>query len=79
MRAPSKRSPWRRDFSSVAPESRRVGRYVLQMVSGSPEVLHRLQDSDFLGALWVQCLPLLDPAVLAELYAGDDEAAACSI
>ena len=69
MRAPSKRSPWRRDFSSVALESRRVGRYVLQMVSGSPEVLHRLQDSDFLGALWVQCLPLLDPAVLAELYA----------
>ena len=60
MRAPSKRSPWRRDFSSVALESRRVGRYVLQMVSGSPEVLHRLQDSDFLGALWVQCLPLLD-------------------
>jgi hypothetical protein len=42
---------------------------VLQLVSGSPEVLHRLQDSDFLGALWVQCLPLLDPAVLAELYA----------
>ena len=69
MRAPTKRSPWRRDFSSVAPESRRVGRYVLQLVSGSPEVLHRLQDSDFLGALWVQCLPLLDPAVLAELYA----------
>lgn len=76
MRAPTKRSPWRRDFSSVAPESRRVGRYVLQLVSGSPEVLHRLQDSDFLGALWVQCLPLLDPAMLAELYAEWTPAAA---
>ena len=69
MRAPSKRSPWRRDFSSVSPEARRVGRYVLQLLSGAPELLHRLQDSDFLGALWAHCLPLLDPEVLAELYA----------
>lgn len=69
MRAPSKRSPWRRDFSSVPPESLRVGRYALQLVSGSPEVLRRLQDSDFLGSLWVLCLPLIDPAALTQLYA----------
>lgn len=68
MRVPSKRSPWRHDFSSVTPESRRAGRYALQLVSGSPEVLRRLQDTDFLGALWILCLPLIDPAVLAQLH-----------
>lgn len=51
MRAPSKRSHWRRDFSGVMPESRRASSYALQRVSGSPEVLRRIQESDVLGAL----------------------------
>ncbi len=70
MAVTSKRSPWRRDFSALAPDVRRAGRYALQMVCAQPELLHRLSDSDFAAALWTLCLPLLEPAELARLEAG---------
>lgn len=64
---PSMRSPWRADFSVVAVEQRRAGRYALQLLSQRPELLGRLADSDFLGALWALCVPLIEPRVLVAL------------
>lgn len=34
---------------------------------GRPALLSRLQDADFLSALWVLCLPLIEPVVLGQL------------
>jgi transitional endoplasmic reticulum ATPase len=66
---PSRRSPWRSDFSVVPAEQRRAGRYALQLITRRPALLGRLEDADFLGALWTLCLPLIEPRVLAELQA----------
>jgi len=64
---PSSRSPWRTDFSTLPAEQRRAGRYALQLITQRTELLERLEDSDFLGALWALCLPLIEPRVLAQL------------
>lgn len=66
---PSMRSPWRADFSVVPAEQRRAGRYALQLLTQRPELLGRLEDSDFLGALWALCVPLIEPRVLVTLTA----------
>lgn len=75
---PSLYQPWRSDFSVVPAEARRAARYALQLVSGRPESLKRMDDSDFTGALWTLCLPLLEPSILSSLQAawndkGDDD------
>lgn len=66
---PSMRCPWRADFSVVPAEQRRAGRYALQLLTQRPELLGRLEDSDFLGALWALCVPLIEPRVLVTLTA----------
>ncbi|WP_374480823.1 AAA family ATPase [Zoogloea sp.] len=66
---PSRRVPWRTDFREIPAEQRRAGRYALQLVASRPALLSRLQDADFLSALWVLCLPLIEPAVLGQLQA----------
>ena len=65
----SLRALWRKDFSAVEPSIRRAARYALQIVARNPHLHHRLDDDDFLGALWSLSLPLVDPAKLAILQA----------
>jgi len=61
--------PWRKDFSRIEPVARRAARYALQIVGRCSAVHPRLQDDDFLGALWGLTLPLIDPIKLAHLQA----------
>ena len=63
------RSPWRKNFTTLAPTVRRAARYALQIVARNPNLHHRFADDDFLGALWSLALPLVDPAKLARLQA----------
>lgn len=65
----ARRSPWRKDFSTLTPGVRRAARYILQLIARSPALHPRLEDSDFLGALWTLTLPLFDPSILAALQA----------
>lgn len=61
--------PWRKDFSRINPVARRAARYALQIIGRCPVVHSRLQDDDFLGALWALALPLIDQVKLAQLQA----------
>ena len=45
------RSPWRKNFTTLAPTVRRAARYALQIVARNPNLHHRFADDDFLGAL----------------------------
>ncbi len=60
---------WRKDFSTVPADSRRAARHALQMVARCPFLHPRLADEDFLGALWMLALPLVDPNALARRQA----------
>lgn len=73
------RAPWCKDFSDVPAALRRAGHYALRLIAYRRELHRRLQDDDFLGALWMLTRPLFDPAKLALLeldwVRNDDEAA----
>ena len=56
---------WREDLKAVPEPQRRAARYVLQIMARCPFLHPRLADDDFLGALWLLALPLIDPGALA--------------
>lgn len=60
---------WRTDLTAVPDAARRTARYALQIMARCPIVHSRLADDDFLGALWMLALPLVDPRALARRQA----------
>lgn len=60
---------WRKDLTTVPAGQRRAGRYALQIMARCPFLYPRLADDDFLGALWLLALPLVDPGALARQQA----------
>lgn len=55
---------WLADFSAVPAEARRAARYALHMMAQCPALRASLDDDDFLGAMWLLAMPLVEPQAL---------------